>query len=146
MPKVLVSDPWNINPPDVEGATDLNGVPIEPDDSWRIGGRQAFAYNAATGLLVTVMHEGGGQETFEDAGTQIWAFSARTGRRAYVLELDEDVHASAIELTGDDDPLLLIATDRDGEVHVHDALNSRRLHVVPELGGSWGASIQRLHP
>ena len=75
---VVVSEPWSINPPDEEDAVDLNGVPIEPDDDWRIGGRQPFAYNAENNLLVTLMHEGGGQETFEDAGTEIWAFNVGT--------------------------------------------------------------------
>ena len=141
---VEVTAGWNINPEDEEGATDLNGVPIPADDSWRIGGRQPFAYNAEHELLVTLMHEGGGQETFEDMGTQIWAFSAATGRRAYVLELEEEVHAGSVMLTGDDEPLLLISTDNDGELLIYDALTSRLLNRVPELGGSWGATIQRL--
>lgn len=141
---VEVTAGWSINPVDEEGATDLNGVPIPADDSWRIGGRQPFAYNAEHELLVTLMHEGGGQETFEDMGTQIWAFSAATGRRAYVLELEEEVHAGSVMLTGDDEPLLLISTDNDGELLIYDALTSRLLNRVPELGGSWGATIQRL--
>ncbi|MEM1186954.1 MAG: amine dehydrogenase large subunit [Pseudomonadota bacterium] len=140
--EVVVSEPWSINPPDVEGATDLNNVPIEPNDDWRIGGRQAFAYNAANRLLVTLMHEGGGQESFEDVGTQIWAFSMNTGRRAYVLELEADVSAGSLELTSDEAPLLLISTDAD-ELLVYDALNSRQLHAISELGGS-RSTIQRL--
>ena len=77
---VVVSEVWSINPPDREDVTlTCNGVPIEADDQWRIGGRQPFAYNARSGLLVTLMPEGGGQETFEDAVVQIWAFSTQTG-------------------------------------------------------------------
>ncbi|MEM1402556.1 MAG: amine dehydrogenase large subunit [Pseudomonadota bacterium] len=141
---VDVTAGWSINPEDEEGAKDLNGVPIPADDTWRIGGRQPFAYNAEHELLVTLMHEGGGQETFEDMGTQIWAFSAATGRRAYVLELEEEVHAGSLMLTGDDEPLLLVSTDNDGELLIYDALTSRLINRVPELGGSWGATIQRL--
>ena len=141
---VSVSDPWPINPPDVEGATDRNGVPIEGDDSWRIGGGQVFAYNAQHKLLVTLMHEGGGQETFEDPGTQIWAFSTETGRRAYVIELEEEVEADSLELTADDQPLLLVSTNQDGELRIYDALSSQLLRSIPELGGSWGSTIQRL--
>ena len=142
--KVSVSKGWSINPPDVEGATDLNGVPIAPDDGWRIGGRQPFAYNAARRLLVTIMHEGGGQETFEDGGTQVWAFSMDTGRRAYVIEMEDDVTTASVELTSDDEPLLLLSTDRDGELQVRDAMSSRLLRTIPDLGGKWGAMIQRL--
>jgi methylamine dehydrogenase heavy chain len=142
--EVQVSDPWSINPPDVEGATDLNGVPIEPDDDWRIGGRQPFAYNPANGLLVTLMHQGGGQETFEDPGTQLWAFSMHTGRRAYVIEMEEGVKAGAVELTGDDEPLLLLSTSKDGELRIHDALSSRLLRTMPDMGSTWGSKMQRL--
>ncbi|MFK8043577.1 amine dehydrogenase large subunit [Congregibacter sp.] len=138
---VQISKPWSINPEDIEDAADLNGVPIEADDDWRIGGRQAFAYNASANLLVTLMHQGGGQETFEDAGTQVWAFSTQTRRRAYVLELDEETMGSSLELTADDEPLLLIAPADGGELLIHDALSSRLLRTVPEINASM---IQRL--
>lgn len=140
---VKVSQPWSINPPDVEGATDANRVPIEPDDSWRIGGNQAFAYNAANRLLVTIMHEGGGQETFDDAGTQLWAFSMDTGRRGYVVEMEEGVLAEAVELTNDSKPLLLVTTN-EGELRIYDALSSQLIHTMSEMGGPWGSMIQRL--
>lgn len=139
-----VAAPWSINPPDTEGASDLNGVPITPDDDWRIGGRQPFAYNAEQKLFVTIMHQGGGQETFEDPGSQIWAFSSETGRRAYVIELDEDVLTSSVELTSDAAPLLLASTNQDGELLIFDALSSQLLRTMSELGGSWGSTIQRL--
>jgi methylamine dehydrogenase heavy chain len=139
--EVQVSEPWSINPPDTEGATDLNGVPIEPDDSWRISGRQAFAYNAETGLLVTLMHEGGGQETFEDPGTQVWGFSTKTRRRAYVIELDEESKGVSVELTADAQPLLIIAPAKGGELLIHDGLSSRLLRSVSEINASL---IQRL--
>jgi methylamine dehydrogenase heavy chain len=138
---VQVSEPWSINPPDAEGATDLNGVPIEADDNWRIGGRQAFAYNAATGLLVTLMHEGGGQETFEDPGTQVWGFSTKTRRRAYVIELNEETKGASLELTADDQPLLMIAPADGGDLLIHDGLSSRLLRTVPEINAGL---IQRL--
>jgi methylamine dehydrogenase heavy chain len=138
---ISVTDPWSINPADIDGATDLNGVPIEPDDAWRIGGRQPFAYNAANKLLVTLMHEGGGQETFEDGGTQLWAFSMETGRRAYVIEMEEGVQAKSVELTGDTRPLLIVTTDKDGELLIHDALSSQLIHAMPEVDGR---SVQRL--
>ena len=143
--EVSVSEPWTINPPDIEGEEDLNGVPIEGDDDWRIGGSQPFAYNAANKLLVTLMHEGGGQETFEDPGTQIWAFDTVLKRRAYVLDLDEDGaggKTSAIEMTSDDRPLLLIPMRGSTDLAVHDALSSRLLHTMTEMDVR---KVQRLH-
>lgn len=138
---VNISEPWSINPPDEEGATDLNGVPTDPDDHWRISGRQAFAYNAETNLLVTLMHEGGGQETFEDPGTQVWAFSTKTKRRAYVLELDEETKGVSVELTADAQPLLIIAPAKGGELLIHDGVSSRLLRTMPEINASL---VQRL--
>ena len=141
---VAVGSAWAINPPDVEGETDLNGIPLGGDDSWRIGGSQPFAYNAAKRILATLMHEGGGQEAFEDAGSQIWVFSEETGRRAYVIELEDEVLATGVQLTGDEQPLLLVSTTNDGELRVYDALSGKLQRTIPELGGGWGATIQRL--
>jgi len=134
--ELAVSEPWSINPPDQEKAVDLNGVPIEPDDDWRIGGRQPFAYNIEHGLLVTLMHEGGGPETFEDPGTEVWGFSVATKRRGYRLALDNETKGTAVEITSDDAPLLLIAADSGGDLHIHDAVTSRRLRTVPEIDGN----------
>lgn len=139
--QIFLSEPWSINPKDEPNGTDLNGVPTDPDDAWRIGGKQAFAFNPATGLLVTVMHEGGGQETFEDAGTQLWAFSTVTQRRAYVIDLDEESKARSVELTADQEPLLIVAPEKGDELQIRDGLSGRLLRVVPEISGS---ALQRL--
>jgi methylamine dehydrogenase heavy chain len=138
---VAVSAPWSINPADEPGATDINGVALAADDDWRVGGSQPFAYNAATGLLVTLMHQGGGQETFEDAGTQIWAFSTRTQRRGYVITLDEGQQASAVQLTGDDQPLLLVSLRGSGELQLRDGLSGRLLRRMADVDAG---KLQRL--
>lgn len=52
--------------------------------------------------------------------------------------------SGSVELTADAQPLLLVSTNQDGELRVHDALSSRLLHAIPELGGYWGSTIQRL--
>jgi methylamine dehydrogenase heavy chain len=117
---VIVSEPWSIRSTD------------EREADWRIGGYQPFAYNAATGLLVTLMHEGGGQETFEDPGTEVWAFNIRTQRRGYRLALDEP--AVSVQLTADPEPLLMISTEASSKVLIHDARSSRLLRTVDEIG------------
>jgi methylamine dehydrogenase heavy chain len=134
--EVEVSEPWSVNPPDGEDLTDRNGVPIEGDDDWRLGGRQPFAYNAEQGLLVTLMHQGGGPETFEDPGTEVWGFDVSTRKRGYRLALDEEKKGMAVQLTTDDQPLLLVVSASGGEVQVHDARTSRLLRTIPELGGN----------
>ncbi len=130
--EVLVTDPWSINPPDSENP-DRNGIVIEPDDGWRIGGRQPFAYSADTGILVTVMHEGGGQETFEDPGTEIWAFNMPTRRRGYRLALEGAEEISSVQLTQDEDPLLLVAVD--GNIEIRNPETGSLIRVVEDISG-----------
>lgn len=79
---VDISEPWSI----IERAGDDAA-------DWRIGGKQPFAYNAEAGVLMTLMHEGGGQETYRDPGSEVWAFNTEQRRRGY--------------LTQDEAPLLL---------------------------------------
>lgn len=140
--RVEVSEPWSINPPDDESRPDLNGIVIEPDDNWRIGGRQPFAFNAETGILVTVMHEGGGQETFEDAGTEIWGFNWNTKRRGYRLEMEGDTRVSSVQLTQDDEPLLIVGPS-GADLQVREARSGALLREIKDLSGGL---IQNLHP
>ena len=130
--EVLVSEPWSINPPDSE-IPDRNGIVIAPDDNWRIGGRQPFAYNSDTGILATVMHEGGGQETFEDPGTEIWAFSMATRRRGYRLAEDGHEAIRSVQMTQDENPLMLLAVD--GNIEVREAETGALVRVIDEVGG-----------
>lgn len=130
--EVLVSEPWSINPPDSENP-DRNGIVIEADDDWRIGGRQPFAYSPDTGILATVMHKGGGQETFEDAGTEIWAFNVATQRRGYRLAVDEGQTIRSVQMTLDEDPLMLLATGSNIEIRT--PRTGALLRVVEDISG-----------
>lgn len=130
--EVLVSDGWSINPPDSE-IPDRNGIVIEPDDDWRLGGRQPFAYSADEGILVTVMHKGGGQETFEDAGTEIWAFNVATQRRGYRLELSDEASVRSVQLTQDEDPLLLV--DVEGDLQIRTPKTGALLRTLTDVSG-----------
>ncbi len=129
--RVLVTEPWSINPI-TNGEVDINGVTRLNDDDWRIGGRQAFAYNHATGYLMTVMHKGGGQETFEDAGTEVWAFNVKTQRRGYRLEAEGSDTISSVQLTADENPLMILAGS-DG-IKIHDPASGKKLREVNVSG------------
>jgi len=120
--QVRVSKPWSI--------IDKSD---EKSAKWRIGGRQPFAYNPATGLLVTLMHEGAGQETYRDAGTEIWAFDMRSQRRGYRLKLEEP--AMGVQLTTDAAPLLLVSPEKSRMLRIHDARTGRKLREIDELAG-----------
>jgi methylamine dehydrogenase heavy chain len=126
--EVVVSDPWSIFQP----ATDDEA---SPDEGWRIGGRQPFAFNAATGVLVTLMHEGGGQETFEDPGTEIWGFNVNTQRRGYRLVLPEEDMATGLQMTADEEPLLLVSPDESNTLGIYNGTTGRLLREMPEMGG-----------
>jgi len=137
--ELVVSEPWSINPPDSENP-DRNGIVIEPDDDWRIGGRQPFAYNPDHGILATVMHQGGGQETFEDAGTEIWAFNVGTQRRGYRLAMEEGRMIRSVQMTQDEDPLMLISVG--GDIEIRNPQTGALIRVVEDISGS---TIQNLY-
>jgi methylamine dehydrogenase heavy chain len=128
---VEISEGWSINP-ETNGVTDANGVEFANDDSWRIGGRQPFTYSAQAGLVMTVMHEGGGQETFEKPGTEVWAFSTTTRNRGYRLKLEDDQTVSSIQLTPGDEPVLLLMTSTG--LQVHNASTGRKIRDINVSG------------
>lgn len=127
---IAVSEPWSILPTEADAE----------DAAFRISGYQPFAYNAATGLLVTLMHEGGGQETFEDPGTEIWAFNTRTKLRGYRLTLE--VPADGVQLTQDDEPLMMLTHPDAALVNVHDGRTGRLMHGIDDMYG--GGLLQTL--
>jgi methylamine dehydrogenase heavy chain len=128
--EITISEPWSIISQD------------EEDAQWRISGGQPFAYNAATGVLVTLMHEGGGQETFEDPGTQVWGFDTNTRRRGYRMELGEEM-ATGVALTADAEPLLIIVPDEQRTLRIASATTGRILRTMDEMGGGL---VQNLLP
>jgi methylamine dehydrogenase heavy chain len=60
----------------------------EADRGWRMGGRRHTAVHAATGRLFVLMHEGGGQESYKDAGTEVWVFDLDERKRVARIELE----------------------------------------------------------
>lgn len=119
--EIVVSEPWSILSEE------------DSEEGWRIGGRQPFAYNAATGIFMTLMHKGGGQETFEDAGTELWAFNLKSTRRGYRIELENP--SRNVALTRDENPVALVVGSEEREVDVRDAKTGRLLRTIPEVGG-----------
>ncbi len=137
--QVLVADAFNINPEN-DGIPDVNNVVPPNDDSWRIGGRQAFAYHEDAQLLMTIMHAGGGQETFEDAGNEIWFFNMETGNRGFRLRLDDGVTTRSIQMTPDAEPLLLVMTNRG--LQIRDARSGAEIRTLNVSG----SQIQPMFP
>lgn len=122
-----INEPWSI--------FDEEDAAADQDEAWRIGGNQPFAYNATTGLLTTLMHQGGGQETFEEAGTEVWAFNVAAKRRGYRLKLEAP--AGGLQLTADESPLLVLSPDYEGEkqLRIYDAVSGRLLRTMEDMDG-----------
>jgi len=114
-----VSEPWSLVTEE------------EASEGWRVGGDQPFAYNAQTGLLFALMHQGE-SDTHEEPGTEIWAYDTSTQRRGYRIELEEP--SAVIEVSRDADPLLYVGTGFPSSVQVRTARTGRLLHVIPETG------------
>ena len=117
--EIQISEPWSLLTEE------------DAEAGWRVGGDQPFAYNAHTGLLFSLMHQGG-PDTHEEAGTEVWAFDLNTQRRGYRIELEEP--SGTIEVSKDADPLLYIGSGFPSSVHVHKAATGRRMHTIPETG------------
>jgi len=117
--EIEISEPWSILTEE------------DAEEGWRVGGDQPFAYNAATGILFTVMHQGEA-DTHEEPGTEVWAFDFENQRRGYRLALEEP--SGVIEVSRDADPLLYISVGFPSSIQVHKATTGRRLLTIPETG------------
>ncbi|MEM1230634.1 MAG: amine dehydrogenase large subunit [Pseudomonadota bacterium] len=122
-----ISEPWSLFAGEDE------------DSEWRIGGYQPFAYNAPNRMLVALVHEGGGQETFEDPGSEVWAFSLDSKRRGYRLKLqgkddEAPVLGSGLQLTQDATPLLMVAPDEDKALRIYDGRTGAHQRTLKEMG------------
>jgi len=117
---------------DIEVSTSWSLLTEEDvEEGWRVGGDQPFAYNAQTGILLTLMHQGG-PDSHEEPGTEVWGFDLSTQRRGYRIALEEP--SAVIEASTDSDPLFYIASGFPSVVHVHKVTTGRRLRTIPETG------------
>ncbi|MDP2380234.1 MAG: methylamine utilization protein MauE, partial [Pseudohongiella sp.] len=89
-------------------------------------------YSAAANLMMTVMHDGGGQEMFEKPGTEVWAFSTLTKNRGYRIKMVGDQTVTSVQLTPGNDPLLLLMTSSG--LQVHDASTGRKIRDINVSG------------
>jgi methylamine dehydrogenase heavy chain len=123
---IRISKPWSLLTAD------------DAEEGWRIGGEQPIAYNAATGVLATLMHQGG-DGSHKDPGTELWAYDFANQRRGYRLQLESPV--GSIEITSAVDPLLLMLQEGPA-VAVHNATTGRHVRTIEEAGVS-GWSLKR---
>jgi methylamine dehydrogenase heavy chain len=122
------------------------------DATWRLGGRRHTAVHAATGRLFVLMHEGGGQESYKSAGSEVWVFDLDERKRVARIELENPgptvmgmplefgrdwmwpfaglsgfvlgrlpALVEEIQVTQDDEPLLVTSATLSGGIGVYDA-------------------------
>jgi methylamine dehydrogenase heavy chain len=112
----------------------------ERSAGWRPGGSQPIWGHGTDGLLYVLMHQGG-EWTHKHAGSEIWVFNAKDGKRTERLSLPEP--AGAIFVTSDDKPLIFAATPTDvlqmgappWSLQILSAESGRYLGKIDQLGG-----------
>lgn len=120
-PQPRMSQPWPL-----VGAADRG--------HWRPGGTQSGTYHAGTHRLYVPMHQGG-EGSHKMGGTEIWVFDTTTHKRVarWPLAPTKLESVVALQVTGDDKPLLFGATE-DGAVAVFDAMTGRLQRVARNMG------------
>jgi methylamine dehydrogenase heavy chain len=116
-----IADPWTLL------------TETDRKEKWQLGGSQPIAYNAVTGTLFTLMHQGkDGVDTHEADGKEVWAYDLTTRRRGYRIALAEE--AGAMNVTADAEPLLLVVSRKARSILVYDARTGRLLRTIAEAG------------
>ena len=105
------------------------------EQSWRIGGIQHLAAYVPGGLLYSLVHQGE-IDTHKDPGTEIWVYDIDTKARVQRIELVN--LATSIQVTQDDEPLLLTAFIAASALDVYEAASGEHLRTISELGETIG--------
>jgi methylamine dehydrogenase heavy chain len=138
----------------------------EKAEDWRVGGNQHLAVHRATGRLYALMHRGGA-DTHKEPGEEVWIFDLATqkrvarvplvnpgftvygfpitsaGRMASVVDWLLDRFAPPlvgfINVTQDDQPLLVTSSQFSGMLGVYDAKTGAFLRRVGPTG--WTSDV-----
>jgi methylamine dehydrogenase heavy chain len=174
---LFVSFDGMVHPVDVSGEEIQFGDEwplLSPEDrqrTWRIGGMQHLAVHAATRRLFVLVHRGG-PDTHKDAGEEVWIYDISTRRRIdrvellnpgltiygfpielgvfeWLLDTFAPAYVSHIQVTRDDEPLLLTASQFSGSIGVYDAMSGDFLRRVQPTGWTsdvmltpWGGQVK----
>jgi len=119
---------------DLSGSTAVVGDswPLvgEIDKGWLPGGLQLTASDSA-GHLYVLMHKDSYDGSHKDPGIEVWVFDTDARRRIDRIELQ--MPAISIEVTRDDDPLL-VTTNVNMEIDVYAAGDGEHLRTIGNFG------------
>lgn len=104
-------------------------VDDEPGD-WRPGGLTPAVMSAGR-MMYVLMHADGRADTHKDPGTEVWVFDP--GKKQRVRRIELDTPAVSVELTRDEDPLLVVTTI-EMTLDVYDAGEGKRLRTISDFG------------
>ena len=136
---LLVTDAGNAFEVSVSGASiniaDPWSMVTEEDreEKWWPGGRQKLTVHRDLGLAYQAMHQGE-EYTHHEPGTEVWVFGLGGKRRIGRIEFE--VPVESLMVTQEEEPLLMI-TDKDGGLHVYDALTFRHERTIEGPAGEF---------
>ncbi len=122
---IEVSEPWSVTTDD------------EKEEKWRVGGYQVLEYHIGLGLVFTLMHQGG-EDTHEDAGTEVWVSSLEARRKIATIELPSK---GSNLLVSQGDEAYLTVSGQDNKLHVFD-VRKAKLHRTIEQVGNYPSLLQ----
>ncbi len=141
----------------------------ERQDSWRIGGMQHLAVHQRTGRLYSLMHQGG-PDTHKESGSELWIYDLESRKRLERMKLGHpglsflsetlslgpsleglwgfvldhvipNPGLDQIQVTQDEQPLLVTGSRIGGSLAVYDALTGEFLRRV----SSGNLTVHTLH-
>ncbi len=96
-------------------------------DNWLPGGYQLFAIHSASKRMYVLMHQGG-PGSHKAPAEQIWVYDLVSKKRVQRIELEH--HATSVNVSSDDKPLLYTVNLESPELQVLDAKTGKRLRGV----------------
>ena len=105
----------------------------ERQAGWLPGGYQPLWGNAAKGLLFVLMHQGGGDWTHKNPGTEVWVYDLKQHKRVDRIVLPQA--ANSILVSQDSAPTLFALSAMPAMMQSFSALDGRYLGTISGLSG-----------
>ena len=99
--------------------------------SWKIGGVQHLAIHRNSGILFTLVHEGG-PDSHKDGGMDVWLYDVKRKQQTKKIGLEN--LATSIQVTQDDSPLLFSVMFASSTLDVYEAWTGNHLRAIEEVG------------
>ncbi|MFT7220800.1 MAG: methylamine dehydrogenase heavy chain [Candidatus Azotimanducaceae bacterium] len=100
-------------------------------EGWRMGGMQPIALHANLNLLLVLVHQGG-DGTHKDAGSEVWYYNLKDGRRTHRLTLANA--SDTIQVSQDDESLLYAGSIVGGTIDIYDLRSTRHIGIIEDIG------------